>query len=198
MELARRTLRLIDLPAKTALIVIDVQKGFDDPRWGKRNNPQAESNIRRLLDAWRRAHMPVIHSQHCSKERDSPLRPGVSGNEIKKIAAPRPGEPVLRKSVNSAFIGTRLKPLLRKKRIGTVVLVGITTDHCVSTTARMAGNMGFHTYVVSDATATFDRTGPDGRMYEADQIHAVNLASLHKEFATIIDTKSLLKKLANT
>lgn len=186
---------MIDLPAKLALVVIDVQKGFDDPRWGRRNNPQAESNIRKLLEAWRRAHMPVIHTQHCSTERDSPLRAGVSGNEIKEIAAPRPGEPVLRKSVNSAFIGTRLEPLLRKKRIGAIVLVGITTDHCVSTTARMAGNMGFDTYVVSDATATFDRNGPDGVTYKAEEIHAVNLASLHKEFATITDTDSLLTRL---
>ena len=140
--------------------------------------------------------MPVIHSQHCSKERTSPLRPGVSGNEIKEIAAPRAGEPVLRKKVNSAFIGTGLESLLRRKRIRAVVLVGITTDHCVSTTARMAGNMGFDTYVVSDATATFDRTGPDGRTCKAEEVHAVNLASLHKEFATITDTKSLLKNLS--
>jgi nicotinamidase-related amidase len=187
--------RLVDLPTKPALVVIDVQKGFDDPRWGRRNNPQAESNIRKLLEAWRSAHMPVIHTQHCSKERDSPLRPGNPGNEIKEIAAPRRGEPVLRKTVNSAFIGTRLDQLLRKKRVGAVVLVGLTTDHCVSTTARMAANMGFVTYVVSDATATFDRTGPDGITYGADEIQSVNLASLHKEFATVIDTESLLKKL---
>jgi nicotinamidase-related amidase len=189
---------LIDLPSKPALIVIDVQKGFDDPRWGRRNNPQAESNIRKLLEAWRRAHMPVIHTQHCSKERDSPLRPGVSGNAIKEIASPLPGEPVLRKSVNSAFIGTRLEPLLRRKRIRAVVIVGITTDQCVSTTARMSGNMGYDTYVVSDATATFDRIGPDGRTYKAEEVHAVNLASLHKEFATVIDTQSLLKILPNS
>ena len=189
---------MIDLPAKPALVVIDVQKGFDDPRWGRRNNPQAESNIRKLLDAWRKAHLPVIHTQHLSKEHNSPLRPGAPGNAIKEIASPRPGETVLRKSANSAFIGTRLEPLLKKKRIRAIVIVGITTDHCVSTTARMSGNLGFETYVVSDATATFDRTGPDGRTYRAEEIHAANLASLHKEFATVIDTQSLLKKLRLT
>ena len=186
---------MFERSAKPALVVIDVQKGFDDPQWGRRNNPQAESNIRKLLDAWRAARLPIIFIQHCSKEKKSPLRRGAPGNDIKEIVAPRRPEPILRKNVNSAFIGTRLEPLLRKKRIRAVVLVGLTTDHCVSTTARMAGNMGFDTYVVSDATATFDRSGPDGRKFKAEEVHSVNLASLHKEFATITDTRSLLKAL---
>lgn len=141
--------------------------------------------------------MPVIHTQHCSRKPDSPLRPGVPGNQIKEIASPLPAEPVLTKGVNSAFIGTDLESRLRSNQVNTVVLVGITTDHCVSTTARMAGNLGFETYVVSDATATFDRTGPDGRSYKADEIHAANLASLHKEFATVIETDDLIKKVAS-
>jgi len=106
--------------------------------------------------------MPVIHTQHCSREPDSPLRVCVEGNEIKEIASPLPSEVVLRKNVNSAFIGTDLESRLRSNHVETVVLVGMTTDHCVSTTARMAANLGFDTYVVSDATATFDRTGSDG------------------------------------
>jgi len=182
-------------PTDATLIVIDVQAGFDDPRWGKRNNPGAESNIRRLLDAWRSAHMPIIFVQHCSKSPDSPLRPGTAGNQIKDIVAPRAGEPILRKNVNSAFIGTDLESRLRKNRAGAVVLVGLTTDHCVSTTARMAANLGFKTYVVPDATATFDRTGPDGKAYAADEVHEVNLASLHEEFAVIVETESLVKKV---
>ena len=124
------------------------------------------------------------------------MRSDHPGNEIKAMVAPLAEEPVVRKNVNSAFIGTNLKSLLRKNNIGSIVLVGLTTDHCVSTTARMAGNMGFDTYVVSDATATFDRTGADGRNYSAEQIHTVNLASLNGEFATIIDTEQLLKMLA--
>ena len=186
------------LPRNATLIVIDVQKGFDDPRWGGRNNPLAESNISRILEAWRNARMPVIHTQHCSSEPASPLRPGVPGNEIKETATPLPAEPVLKKNVNSAFIGTDLESRLRSNQVKTVVLVGLTTDHCVSTTARMAANLGFDTYVVSDATATFDRTGPDGRRYTAEEIHTANLVSLHKEFATVINTEDLLKLASNT
>jgi nicotinamidase-related amidase len=161
----------------------------------KMNNPeQAEANMRKLLDTWREAHMPIIHIQHCSAEPNSPLRPGNAGNDIKEIVAPLPGEPVLRKKVNSAFIGTDLESRLKRDDVRSVVIVGLTTDHCVSTTARMAGNLGFETYVVSDATATFDRTGSDGRRYKADEIHAVNLASISGEFAQIVETTDLLRK----
>jgi nicotinamidase-related amidase len=186
---------MIDLPTNAALIIIDVQKGFDDPKWGPRNNPQAESNIQKLLTAWRKSRMPVFHSQHCSTVEGSPLRPGAEGNEVKEIVEPLPGERVVKKNVNSAFIGTDLESQLRNKGIQTVVIVGLTTDHCVSTTARMAGNMGFDVYVVSDATATFDRLGPDCKKYKADLVHAVNLTSLNNEFANVIDTDDLLKRL---
>ena len=183
------------LPRDTALIIVDVQKGFDDPIWGRRNNPQAESNIARLLEAWRRAGRPLFHIQHRSHEKNSPLNPESPGFEIKDAVKPRPGEPVIQKSVNSAFIGTDLEARLRQKGLKTVVITGLTTDHCVSTTARMAGNLGFDTYVVSDATATFDRVGPDGKRYSTEEIHATSLASLHDEFATVIDSDGLLRKL---
>jgi nicotinamidase-related amidase len=188
---------MVDLPKNAALIIVDMQKGFDDPRWGKRNNPHAESNIERLLEVWRKSHMPVFCIQHCSKVADSPLRPGTPGNEIKDNVAPLSEEPVVRKNVNSAFIGTDLEAQLRRKDIGTLVIVGITTDHCVSTTARMAGNMGFDVYVISDATATFDRIGPTGKTYEAEVIHEVNLTSLHNEFATVVDTRDMLGRVGS-
>jgi nicotinamidase-related amidase len=180
------------LRSNAALIIIDVQKGFDDPRWGRRNNPEAEANIAKLLDAWRRSNRPVFHVQHSSRLRDSPLSPSAAGHAIKESVAPRRGEPVIKKSVHSAFIGTGLEKRLRRRGIRTVVVTGLTTDHCVATTARMAGNLGFDTYVVSDATATFDREGVDGKRYSAEEVHAVNLASLNQEFAKIVTTNALL------
>jgi nicotinamidase-related amidase len=183
------------LPKDAALVLIDVQKGFDDPRWGRRNNPEAETNIARLLTAWRKTGRPMFHIQHRSRRPGSVLGPESPGFEIKDAAKPQTGEPIIQKSVNSAFIGTDLESRLKKNGLRTVVLVGLTTDHCVSTTARMAGNLGFDTYVVSDATATFDRVGPDGKPYKAEDIHAISLVSLNDEFATIIDTESLLNRL---
>lgn len=180
------------LSAQPALIIIDVQQGFADPGWGRRNNPDAESNIVKLLGTWRDAGQPVYHVQHLSREPNSPLRPGQPGVEIQPEVAPVAGEPLIQKRVNSAFIGTDLEQQLRDAGIDTVVIVGLTTNHCVSTTARMAGNLGFTTYVVADATAAFDRAGHDGRVYTAEKIHAISLANLHEEFATVVTTSDLL------
>jgi nicotinamidase-related amidase len=185
----------VALTEDTALIVIDVQKGLDESEyWGQRNNPEAEQNMARLLDAWRRRGWAIYHIQHQSKNPKSPLRPNYVGNEIKDIVKPQPGEPVLQKNENSAFVGTDLEERLRAANQSTVVLAGLTTDHCISSTARMAANLGFDTIVVSDATATFERQSPlTSRHFTAEEMHEVELASLSGEFATIAETEALVR-----
>jgi nicotinamidase-related amidase len=180
------------LPQPTALIVIDVQQAFLDPRWGERNNPQAESNIARLLAAWRNSGRPIRHVVHDSVEPNSLLRADSPGNAIQALAAPKAAEPIYRKHVNSAFIGTSLERDLRQDGIDTLVIVGLTTNHCVSTTARMAGNLGFTTYVISDATAAFARPALDGTLRPAEGVHAAALSDLHQEFATVVTTREIL------
>ena len=187
---------MISFPQNTALILIDVQKGFDDPVWGRRNNPEAETNMATLLYMWRETGRPIIHIQHCSRNPHSPLYSSSPGNLIKDLVRPQGEEPVLQKSVNSAFIGTDLEARLRRDGITALVLVGLTTNHCVETTTRMAGNLGFDTYLVSDATATFDRTGPDGILHTAEEIQAMTLTNLHQEFATIVTTDNVIRNLA--
>ncbi len=178
-----------------ALLVVDVQRGFDEPVWGARNNPGAEAVIARLLAAWREAGAPVIHVRHASRAPDGVFRPGTPAFEFKPEAAPAAEEPVLEKRVNSAFIGTDLEGRLRDAGADTVVVAGLTTDHCCSTTARMAANLGFDTWFVSDATATFERRAPDGGTISADDMHRTELASLHGEFADVVSADEAIARL---
>jgi nicotinamidase-related amidase len=177
------------------LVIIDVQKGFDHPKWGPRNNPDAEQKIGALLAAWRKTRRPVFHVQHLSTFENSPLRPDLPGCEFQEIVRPLEGEPVFQKRVNSAFIGTQLEDALKKAGVQTVVMVGLTTPHCVSTSARMAGNLGFDVYLVGDAIAAFEIVGPDGARYSAEEVHKLSLATLHDEFAKVVDSKMLMASL---
>ena len=179
----------------TALLIIDVQQGLDAPHLGVRNNPGAEQQMRTLLTAWRKAQWPVLHVQHMSTSPVSTLRPGLPGNAIKPEVEPLPGEPLFQKTVNSAFIGTALEAHLRRSGIGQLVVIGLTTDHCVSSSVRMAANLGFEVTVVEDATATFERVGPNGAHYPAQAMHELALASLHGEFARVLSTLEVLDEL---
>lgn len=182
------------MASRIPLILIDVQKGFDDrPYWGgNRNNPAMEANVARLLRAWREAGQPVIHVRHDSVLPQSPLRLGQAGNKFKPEAQPLSEEPIFAKTVNSALIGTTLEPYLRERGYPTLVIAGLTTDHCVSTTVRMAANLGFTVYVAEDACATFDKE-LWGQRIPAEEVHRVHLASLNGEFATLTSTERLLR-----
>ncbi|MBY0552661.1 MAG: cysteine hydrolase [Candidatus Obscuribacterales bacterium] len=183
---------MANISMDAVLLLIDLQKGFDSPVWGSRNNPGAEANIAKLLQYWRESGRQVIHVKHMSTEANSPLRPGQPGNDFKDDFAPLGDEVVFEKQVNSAFIGTKLDRHLRIEGTSTLVIAGLTTDHCVSTSTRMSSNLGFETYLVADACATFNRTGHDGKKYSADEVHALALASLHQEFATIMSTAQIV------
>ena len=179
----------------TALLIIDVQQGLDAPHLGVRNNPGAEQRMRTLLTAWRKAQWPVLHVQHMSTSPVSTLRPELPGNAIKPEVEPLPGEPLFRKTVNSAFIGTDLEAHLRQAGIGHLVVIGLTTDHCISSSVRMAANLGFEVTVVEDATATFERIGPNSAHHPAQAMHELALASLHGEFARVLSTREVLEEL---
>lgn len=179
------------------LLLIDIQKGFEDiDFWGsERNNLNAEQNCRKILDDFRAKNLPTIHVQHSSTNPDSKLHASNKGFEFKDEIAPLPNEKTMVKSVNSAFIGTTLLEYLKTNNIEEVIIVGLTTDHCISTTARMSGNYGFKTYIISDATATFNKKGIDGQIFNAETIHQTALASLNDEFGIVLDTNSMLKLL---
>jgi len=179
--------------AEQALLLVDLQVGFDAARWGNRNNPHCEENAARVLAAARDAGWEVVHIRHHSRSPDSPLRRGTPGFAWKRETAPITGERRFVKRVNSAFIDTGLTAVLEAAGIDAVTIVGLTTDHCVSTTARMAENLGYDVTVIADATATFDRTGPCGEPMTAVELHRAALTALSGEFATIVETDTWLE-----
>lgn len=173
------------------LVVIDVQRGFEE-RTEQRNNPMAEANIGRLLQAFRENGWPVIHIRHASVEPDSLLRPELPGHAAMPVAVEATGEPVLVKSVNGAFAGTDLEEQLRALGVMRVVTVGVQTDHCVSTTVRQGSDLGFDMVLVDDATWTYARRHPDGTFIDADTMQRVNVASLAGEFCEVVTTDEML------
>ena len=179
--------------AANALLVIDMQLGFDDPRWGRRNNPNAESNGLRLLAHWRASRWPVVIVRHDSTNPQSLLRPGQPGNNLKPGFEPLPDELLVSKCVNSALIGTTLEAWLRERDILGVTVFGITTDQCVSTTVRMASNLGLRTTLVEDACACFGQTTPDGRSLDAEALHLAHITTLNSEFARVVRTDMLIR-----
>lgn len=178
--------------SSTALLVVDVQMGFDDPVWGRRNNPACEENIAALIGAWRDAGRPIVFVRHDSVLPNSPLRPDRPGNALRPEVS---GEPdlLVTKSVNSAFLGEPdLDAWLRERGIRGVAIVGVQTNYCCETTARMAGNLGYDTLFVLDATHTFDLPAFGGGTISAEELARVTASNLHGEFAEVLMTADLL------
>jgi len=174
--------------------LIDLQRAIDDPGWGTRNNPGAEAVIAQLLEHWRSQGWPVIHVRHDSQDPRSPYRPGQAGNDFKPDAAPRPGEQVIVKRTNSAFIGTDLEPSLRAAGCPALVVAGVITNNSVEATVRMAGNLGFETWLVEDGCFTFGRQDWNGTWRSAEDVHALSLANLNGEYCTVVNSASLLPR----
>ncbi|MBZ5593441.1 MAG: cysteine hydrolase [Acidobacteriia bacterium] len=181
------------LPAGAALLVIDLQKAIDHPSWGERNNPEAEKNVVSLLGAWRSSRRPVYHIRHDSKEPASHYRPGQAGNDFKPEAQPLAGETVIVKNTNSAFIGTGLQAVLRAANHKVLLVTGVITNNSMEATVRMAGNLGFETYLVEDACFTFGRKDWNGTWRTAAEVHAMSLANLDGEYCAVIRTRQALE-----
>jgi nicotinamidase-related amidase len=180
---------------RVALIVVDVQQGFDDPVWGRRNNPGCERNIAALIDAWRANDQPIVFVRHDSAEAGSPFTPGQRGNDFQEIVSGEPDLLVV-KSVNSSFHGEPdLAAWLRAEGIDRIAVCGIQTNMCCETTARVGANLGFETDFVLDATHTFDLPAHDGGTISADDLARVTASNLDPEFGRVLDTREAVATL---
>ena len=182
----------------TALLLVDVQEGVNDVKYyggpsGKRNNDSAEENMRCLLTEWRRLGKQVAFTRHNSRELNSPLKLSLeTGKQIEGLDI-HESDIVVDKDVNSGFIGTSLEVELRRSGIDRLVVMGFYTNYCIETTVRMAGNLGFDTYLVHDACAAINTLGHDGTYYDADLVHNMYIANLHGEFCTAISKEVAMK-----
>lgn len=183
------------LSSTTALLLIDVQKAWDEPAWGVRSTPEAEANVARLLAGFRASNRPVLHVRHASANPASPLHPEQPGHGFKPEAQPLPGEPLFTKTVHAAFLGTGLEDHLRSHGITGLVIAGITTHLCVSTTARLGANLGFDITVVSDASSALSLDDGEGGRIPAETAHRVALAELRGQFAAVKSTEDVLADL---
>lgn len=191
---------MMDLQANAcALLIIDVQKAIDAPYWaalGPRNNPGAEQAMAAVLAAWREAGLAVFHVRHDSRAAKSAYRPGQASHAFKDEVVPLPGEPVIGKSTNSAFIGTDLEQTLRARGFRQLCVMGVITNNSVETTVRMAGNLGFETYLMEDCCFTFPKTDYRGVLRSAEDVHALSLANLDGEYCTVLGSSEVITRVA--
>ncbi|MDP3847517.1 MAG: cysteine hydrolase family protein [Pseudomonas sp.] len=178
-----------------ALLIIDLQQAMRGPQLRQRNNPDAESRCAALLDHWRAQHWPLVHIRHISRSPTSVFAPGQAEVLFQPEFEPLANEQVFEKNVPDAFIQSALERWLRVRSIERVVIVGVASENSVESTARTAGNLGFHTVVLNDACFTFAKADFDGRPRSAEEVHAMAMANLQGEYATILNSTELLKSL---
>ncbi|MEL6381426.1 MAG: cysteine hydrolase family protein [Cyanobacteria bacterium J06626_18] len=181
--------------AYPVLIIVDMQRGMSLSTAGERNNPSAELEIARLLMEWREIEAPIVHVRHISRTPESPFGPGQLGVEFQPDFTPFDTEHVVEKNVPDAFINTGLERWLHVRGLNVVVIVGVSTNNSVEATARTAGNLGFQTFVISDATFAFAKTDFAGVHRTADEVHAMALANLHGEYATVVSSDEVIQTL---
>lgn len=183
------------ISANAALVVIDMQNGINRPTLGRRNNPDAERNIGVLLEAWRATQRPIVHVRHISRSPESIFWPGQSGAEFQPRFTPLADEHVIEKNVPDAFAQTGLERWLHVRGIGQIVIAGVITNNSVEATARSAGNLGFDATVASDAAFTFDMRDLSGRLWLAEDIHALSLANIAMDYASVRTTGEIVDAL---
>ena len=176
-----------------ALIIIDQQKGIDYSKLGLRNNHNAQACMLELLEVWREMSYPIIHIKHRSFEPDSVFWPKQEGYAFKPEFEPLDSEYLIIKTVPCAFTHSNLEQLLQKFGTKSIVVVGAATNNSIEATARTGGNLGLNVFVVENACFTFDKCDYFGTLRSAHDVHAMSLANLSRECATVLSSSELIE-----
>ncbi|MET1080586.1 MAG: cysteine hydrolase family protein [Pseudomonas sp.] len=183
--------------APPALLIIDQQQGMLAPHLGPRNNPAAEQRMLDLLGHWRQRHWPLLHVRHISRSATSVFAPGQVGALFQAAFEPGPEEALFEKNVPDAFAQSGLERWLRVRALDQLVIVGVSSENSVESTARSAGNLGFRAFVAEDACYTFAKNDFHGHARSAEEVHAMAMANLHGEYAQVLDCAALLARFAD-
>jgi len=200
-------------PARTAMIVVDMQNDFV-AAGAPMETPAARAMVPRLTEALtlcRDAGVRVLYTAHVHRRDGSDmglfddmhppissraaLVDGTQGVEICPAVAPHPGEHVIKKHRYSAFFGTDLDILLREWGIDTVIISGTTTENCCLATARDAMFRNYRVLFLSDATATYDYPDRGFGPMPNEQVHHATLVILAASTAHVMPVADLRTRL---
>jgi ureidoacrylate peracid hydrolase len=200
-------------PGRTALLVVDMHRGFVEPGQAMEVAPARETvpAIRALLEAFRTARLPVVftafvyspsvpllvgelHPEHkpaagAARGFGHPSSCCLEGDpsvEIVDALAPRAGEPVIRKRWYDAFAGSELDGVLRARHVTSLVVVGTMTDICVLSTVVGAFNREYRITVVEDGVSTL-----------WPEIQRATLDIIGRAFGRVVSSKAVLDTLAS-
>ena len=185
-------------PYPVPLVILDVQDAIDQPVWDGKNNPDYIVAIQRLLTHWRNKNWPVLHIKHDEPTPTSSYHTHGPWNAIKREVAPKPGETVITKQHNCAFIGTELDDVLKKMQAECLVLVGVVIHNSMDATIRAGEACGYHIILPSDATTAVPVAGSDGKVWDAASVYDLTLAILGSEYAEIMTSDEVLSRFAGS
>lgn len=181
----------ISFSSKSVLIIINAQVGLMDSTQEGRNNSDAERNIIKIMNHWRKTKRPVIHVKHISENPNSIFFRNAPGSQILSSMSPGHDEKVFEKTNSGAFCNTGLNDHLNQIEVENLLLVGFTANECIDATAKEASSLGYTSFVVGDATAMFDMRDQEGRLIKADRLHKLTLANINAFFAKVIQTSNV-------
>lgn len=170
--------------SESVLVIIDAQREYRDGALPLAGIDAALDEAAQLLARARKAGTPVVHVKH--RGSGALFNPATPFFDIVGSLQPAPGEAVIEKRLPNAFAGTELRQVLGRTGRKHLILIGFMTHMCVSSTARVALDLGYATTVVGAATATRDLPDGEGGTISAATVQRASLAALADRFAVVV------------